>query len=267
MSAQNQSLTNADPDSDQKPASVAADANNAAENADAAEDSDTAEASPAEAKTEKSSQELTTDEQREVQQLRQRDTEVRAHEQAHVAAGGRYVTKAASYDYEIGPDKRRYAVGGEVSIDISPVPDDPQATMEKARVIRRAALAPAEPSPQDQRVASEAQRMEAQARAEMLRNNQSEVFGSDEKTADPVGQTGGSEAKDSSDSTAASANSTSPDSASASASIADRSPPAASPVAASPRISTSALDASNRLQQRVAEFFAAPQGASLSQFA
>ncbi len=123
----------------------------------------------------KSPQELTPEEQREVQALRQRDLEVRAHEQAHVAAGGRYVTKAPSYDYETGPDGQRYAVGGEVSIDTSPVAGDPRATMEKARIILRAALAPAEPSTQDQQVASQARRMENQARGELLRENQSQM--------------------------------------------------------------------------------------------
>lgn len=136
----------------------------------------------------KSTEELTPDEQREVRELRQRDMEVRAHEQAHVAAGGRYVTKAPSYDYESGPDGERYAVGGEVSIDTSPVPGDPAATMEKAQVIRRAALAPTEPSTQDQRVASEARSMEAQARGELLQENRREMSASLEKVGDQAGE-------------------------------------------------------------------------------
>ncbi|MEM6544436.1 MAG: putative metalloprotease CJM1_0395 family protein, partial [Pseudomonadota bacterium] len=53
-------------------------------------------------------------------------------------------------------------------IDVSPVPGDPQATIEKARIVRRAALAPAEPSAQDRRVAAEATALEQQARAELL---------------------------------------------------------------------------------------------------
>lgn len=136
------------------------------------ESTDKVAASDAEKKSE---QELSPDEQREVRELRQRDMEVRAHEQAHVSAGGQFVTKAPSYDYDTGPDGRRYAVGGEVSIDTSPVPGDPAATMEKAQVVQRAALAPAEPSPQDQQVASEARRMEAQARGELLQENQREM--------------------------------------------------------------------------------------------
>lgn len=112
---------------------------------------------------------LTAEERREVERLRERDMEVRAHEQAHVAAGGRYVTRAATYDYEIGPDGRRYAVGGEVQIDTSVVADDPAATIEKAQTIIRAAMAPSDPSPQDHRVAAEARAMEAAARQDMMR--------------------------------------------------------------------------------------------------
>ncbi|WP_295399155.1 putative metalloprotease CJM1_0395 family protein [uncultured Thiocystis sp.] len=111
--------------------------------------------------------ELTTEEQQDLQLLKQRDTEVRAHEQAHIAAGGRYVTSSASYDYQTGPDGQRYAIGGEVGIDTSSVSGDPSATFEKARAVRRAALAPAEPSSQDLRVAAAATTMETNAISEL----------------------------------------------------------------------------------------------------
>jgi hypothetical protein len=55
-----------------------------------------------------------------------------------------------------------------VSIDVSPIPGDPEATIAKARIVRRAALAPAEPSAQDRSVAAEATALEHQARAELL---------------------------------------------------------------------------------------------------
>ncbi len=101
-----------------------------------------------------------------VQQLQQRDRAVRAHELAHVAAGGQYVTSPANYQYQVGPDGRRYAVGGEVSIDTS-VPADPEEALAKAEVIERAALAPVDPSPQDYRVAARARQMAAEARREL----------------------------------------------------------------------------------------------------
>lgn len=102
----------------------------------------------------------------QLRELKQRDAEVRAHERAHTAAGGEHVTGGASYTYQKGPDGRQYAIGGHVAIDASAVPGDPEATEEKARQVRRAALAPGEPSGQDQQVAAKAAAMEAEARVE-----------------------------------------------------------------------------------------------------
>ncbi len=110
--------------------------------------------------------EVEAQEQKQIQELAARDREVRQHEQNHAAVGGKYAG-APSYEFERGPDGRLYAVGGEVSIDTSPVPNDPEATLEKAEVIQRAALAVAEPSPQDRAVAAAAAAMAAEARAEL----------------------------------------------------------------------------------------------------
>jgi hypothetical protein len=121
-----------------------------------------------------SSKQLSEEEQRKVQELKQQDREVRAHEAAHLAAAGRYATGGASFEYERGPDGKSYAVGGEVGIDTSPVPDDPQATLQKARVIKAAALAPADPSTTDRKVAADAARMEAEARQEISRQRMAE---------------------------------------------------------------------------------------------
>ena len=98
-----------------------------------------------------------------VAKLKARDAAVRAHEQAHIAAGGSVVKGGASFTYQEGPDGLSYAVGGEVSVDTAPVPDNPSATIAKANAIRAAALAPADPSPQDLSVASEALLMAADA--------------------------------------------------------------------------------------------------------
>jgi hypothetical protein len=104
-----------------------------------------------------------------IRQLQARDTVVRSHEAAHIAAGGGTITSGASYTYQKGPDGREYAIGGEVGIDASPVPNDPKATIAKMAVVRAAALAPAQPSAQDQAVAASASLAEAQARAEAYR--------------------------------------------------------------------------------------------------
>ncbi len=102
-----------------------------------------------------------------VAQLKARDREVRTHEMAHVAAGGQYVTSGPSYSYQTGPDGQRYAVGGSVGIDTSPVRDDPEATIQKARQVIAAAMAPSEPSSTDRQVASQASQMAMQASAEL----------------------------------------------------------------------------------------------------
>ncbi len=110
--------------------------------------------------------ELSPEELKQIQELAQRDREVRAHERAHQAAGGGHAG-AASYTYQSGPDGKRYAIGGEVPIDLSPVPGNPEATIAKMRIVKAAALAPAEPSPQDRNVAAAAARQMLQAQEEL----------------------------------------------------------------------------------------------------
>lgn len=129
------------------------------------------------------SDELTDEEKKEVEKLRQRDQEVRRHEQAHVAAGGPYVRGGANLEYTQGPDGRMYATGGEVSIDVSPE-RSPEATIQKAQVVRRAALAPAEPSPQDRAVAAAATRLETQARQELSKGQVKKMGQSEESAGD-----------------------------------------------------------------------------------
>ena len=114
------------------------------------------------------------EEAQKIAALRRRDAQVRAHERAHLAAAGGVARGGANYQYVIGPDGRLYAVGGEVQIDTSAVPDDPEATITKAQTIRRAALAPANPSGQDRAVAAAAAQMEAAARQELIREKQAE---------------------------------------------------------------------------------------------
>lgn len=121
-------------------------------------------------------------EAREVAELAARDREVRAHEAAHAAAGGQFAG-SPSLTYTKGPDGRSYATGGEVSIDVSPVSGDPQATIDKAQLVRAAALAPAQPSAQDMRVASRASAMAANARAELAAQKRDGAVNDDAKGA------------------------------------------------------------------------------------
>ncbi len=74
-----------------------------------------------------------------------------------------------------------YAVGGEVKIDTTPE-KDPEATIRKMQQVRKAALAPTQPSAQDRSVAAQASQIEAEARAELTKKN---TEGTKEKEEDP----------------------------------------------------------------------------------
>jgi hypothetical protein len=111
-----------------------------------------------------------------IDNLKARDTEVRQHEQAHLAASGGLASSGATYTYERGPDGVNYAIGGEVNIDTSPG-GTPQETIERARTIQAAALAPADPSGQDRAVAAQAQQMGAKARADLAQQQTQSAYG------------------------------------------------------------------------------------------
>jgi len=121
--------------------------------------------------------ELSPESRAQVAKLKTRDRQVRAHEAAHMAAGGGLVRGGATYSYQQGPDGKRYAVGGEVSLDASAVPDNPRATMAKAERLRAAALAPAAPSGQDRAVAAQASAMAAQATLELGKQQRAAASG------------------------------------------------------------------------------------------
>lgn len=119
-------------------------------------------------------QNLSEEEKRVVAQLKKIDTETKAHEKAHIAAGAGLVQGGASFTYKRGPDGRMYAVGGEVSIDTSPE-NDPDATIRKMQQVKRAAMAPSNPSGQDRAVAAQAAQTESDARIEKMRQQQEET--------------------------------------------------------------------------------------------
>jgi hypothetical protein len=128
--------------------------------------------------------ELSTDDRRRVEELKSTDRAVRAHEAAHMAAGGSLVTSGASFSFETAPDGQRYAVAGEVGIDTSKG-RTPEETLVRAQQIRAAALAPADPSGQDRAVAAAASQMAADARAEIARANMDSADKPQERDAGP----------------------------------------------------------------------------------
>ena len=131
---------------------------------------DQQESSQQESSQQQASQpEQQTEEQQEISNLEARDQEVRTHEQAHAAAGGQYAG-SPQYEYTTGPDNKRYVTDGEVSIDISEL-NSPEETLRKMQQVRAAALAPAEPSAQDLKVAAEATQKSFEARSEIAEDN------------------------------------------------------------------------------------------------
>jgi len=114
----------------------------------------------------KSGEELTPEQEQEIAKLKARDVEVRAHEQAHIAAAAGISTSAPRFDYQTGPDGQKYAIGGEVSISFSES-GDPSKDIASAEAMRASALAPAEPSSQDMSVARAAEKMISEFKKEL----------------------------------------------------------------------------------------------------
>ncbi|MDK9707895.1 MAG: putative metalloprotease CJM1_0395 family protein [Desulforhopalus sp.] len=123
----------------------------------------------------------------QLQELKQRDTEVRTHEQAHLAAAGQYARGGATFTYQKGPDGASYAVGGEVGIDMGKE-SSPEATIQKMQTIKRAALAPASPSAADRSIASHATITESQARQEILLQRQEDLLQSEVVTVNSAAE-------------------------------------------------------------------------------
>ncbi|WP_420934330.1 putative metalloprotease CJM1_0395 family protein [Alteromonas sp. A081] len=121
---------------------------------------------------------LTEEDKQEIEDLKARDQEVRTHEQAHAATGGQYAG-SPQYEYTTGPDNKRYVTGGEVSIDISEEPSAEQ-TLRKMQQVRAAALAPAQPSSQDLKVAAEAAQKAFDARNDIAKENRDTLQSSDD---------------------------------------------------------------------------------------
>lgn len=126
---------------------------------------------------------LSPEAQAELRKLQETDRKVRQHEQAHRAAGGN-LTGAASYQYTRGPDGKMYATAGEVQVRI-PQGGEPEERIRQLEQVIRAALAPADPSPQDRAVAARARALIAEARAELQEKKAEEQRGEASDPLDP----------------------------------------------------------------------------------
>ena len=97
---------------------------------------------------------LSEEEQKQVEEMKQRDREVHTHEQAHVSAAAG-MAGAPVYEYETGPDGQRYAVAGHVDVKTSGS-SNPDTALREAEAVKRAANAPADPSSADRAAAASA---------------------------------------------------------------------------------------------------------------
>ena len=132
--------------------------------------------------------------QAQIVQLKAIEEKVKAHEAAHKSAGGT-MTGPVSYSYTRGPDGKNYITGGEVPISVSSG-KTPQETISRMQQVIQAALAPADPSPQDRAVAAQAAALQQEAR------QQESTVPADSETppavaAEPEKQTDSSVARDS----------------------------------------------------------------------
>ncbi|AJC87131.1 hypothetical protein CINS5915_07215 [Campylobacter insulaenigrae] len=124
---------------------------------------------------------LNQEEIRQVKELEKIDREVRAHEAAHQAVGGA-LAGSASFGYTRGPDNKMYAVEGEVPIRMQKG-NTPEETIANAMQIIAAAMAPADPSPQDYKVAADAMQMQNDARIEQIKLKAEETKKKNEETS------------------------------------------------------------------------------------
>jgi hypothetical protein len=102
------------------------------------------------------------------------------------------VRGGAHFEYQVGPDGKKYAVGGEVSIDTSEIPDNPNATIQKMSTVQRAAMAPADPSPQDRAVAAQAAQKQSAAQIKTIETKKNDTSPTDNAASGPLQKKAGS---------------------------------------------------------------------------
>jgi hypothetical protein len=112
-------------------------------------------------------QKLSKEEQKEVKELERIDRQVKSRELTHRTVVGNYARGNVSFDYVTGPDGKRYAKEGHINIDSRPVPNNPEATIRKARAIRSVELSTTNTSLQDRTVSAEIAKIEREARMEL----------------------------------------------------------------------------------------------------
>ena len=108
--------------------------------------------------------EMTLEQANELKRMQSQADKVVSHEGAHAMVGGTLMLGGPVYQYELGPDGEVYETAGQSRIDMSPIAGNPQGTIFKMQHVKRAAMAPLNPSGADRVVASQADQIENQAR-------------------------------------------------------------------------------------------------------
>lgn len=97
------------------------------------------------------------DYERVLDKFRNKDSEIRLHEQTHTSLTG--TISSIQYSYQMGPDGKMYAVGGSVRLDTS-IPSDTNAAINKLdSIISSATSSGANMSAADSSIATSANLM------------------------------------------------------------------------------------------------------------
>lgn len=127
--------------------------------------------------------ELSQAQQREIDRLKETDRLVREHADAHLVAGQGVVLSGPRYSYTYGPDGRQYASGGDVTFDTSRE-QKPEANIDKGQRLQTAALAPAQPTPEDFQVAAVGKDLETSGRQDLASRQAEEARQQQTKAAE-----------------------------------------------------------------------------------
>ena len=101
----------------------------------------------------------------ERKQLELSQTQIQRHIESHRAVTTQH-SSPPNYQYQ-PLDGALYIVSGDVVFDTSAEPNNPQATLKKAQLIRMASMAPIDPSLQDRNASQQAMMMVTQAKGEI----------------------------------------------------------------------------------------------------
>lgn len=103
-------------------------------------------------------------------------SQIQQHVESHLSVTTLY-SSGPNYQYRVSPDGKRVIVSGDVSFDVSPSSNSPHETLHKAEIIKQAALAPNDPTPEDRRVSLQAQIMAIHAKGLIQESSEDKSLG------------------------------------------------------------------------------------------